>query len=204
MEELGGLQSKELKRVRRDWAINTFASWLLRSLTLTCGGQILSYSTRMTIPPTLKCPKASCLMDYFLLYHISVCSAQGKKWAGSFLHCSQSSLRIYQAFPYLWVVLNCSLHFVKVDLVISSVQMSQFPHMAYNISNWENSFTGILQSPSPKQVLLKKEVPWPAEKRDAQWEWQNEACCESRQGGGRDSGHVAWRPGDVDVKYARC
>lgn len=27
------------------------------------------------------------------------------------------------------------LHFVKVDLVISSVQMSQFPHMAYNISN---------------------------------------------------------------------
>lgn len=45
---------------------------------------------------------------YFLLYHFSVCSSQDKKWAGSFLHCSQSSLRMYQAFPYLWVVLNCS------------------------------------------------------------------------------------------------
>lgn len=141
---------------------------------------------------------------YFLLYHFSVCSSQDKKWAGSFLHCSQSSLRMYQAFPYLWVVLNCSLHFVKVDLVISSVQMSQFPHMAYNISNWENTFTAILQSPSPKQVFLEKEVQWPAEKRDARWKWQNETCHECRQGGGRDSGYVAWRSRDVDVKYARC
>lgn len=93
----------------------------------------------------LKVSKGFMSHGWFLLYHFSVCSAQDKKWAGSVLHCSQSSLRMYQAFPYLWVVLNCSLHFAKVDLAISSVQMSQFPHMAYNISNWENSFTGILQ-----------------------------------------------------------
>ena len=140
-----GLQSIELKRVWRDWATNTFTSWLLRSLTLTWGGHIQSYSTRMTIPPTLRCPKASCLMDgfcciIFLCVLLKIRSGQG---AFSIAHRALSGCT-KRSLTFEWF-LNCSLHFAKVDLVISSVQMSQFPHMAYNISNWENSFTGILQ-----------------------------------------------------------
>lgn len=52
---------------------------------------------------------------------------------------AHGDLRRYQAFSYFWVALNCSLHFVKVDLGFSSVQMSQFPHTACNTSNWENT-----------------------------------------------------------------
>ena len=102
-----GLQSIELERVGRDWATNTFASWLLRSLTVTCG-QIESYSTRMTIPPTLRCPKASCLMDIFyciifLCVLLKIRSGQG---AFSIAHralsgCTKRSL----TFEWFWIAL---------------------------------------------------------------------------------------------------
>ena len=103
-----GLQSIELKRVGRDWATNTFTSWLLRSVTLTWGGHIQSYSTRMTIPPTLRCPKASCLMDsfcciIFLCVLLKIRSGQG---AFSIAHralsgCTKCSL----TFEWFWIAL---------------------------------------------------------------------------------------------------
>lgn len=89
--------------------------------------------------------------------------------------------------------MKCSLHFVKLDLVISSVQMSKFPHTACNESNSENTPSkDAFKAKALNRCYWKRRFD-DLQRRKTLWKRPNATCEACGQGRERSSGHVAWR-----------